>query len=343
MSGKKIFISYSRRDTEYVSSLVYALRKQGFEVWFDKNIRTGTDWDDTIEEELKKADALVLILSKTSVASDNVKDEISFAMGLDKPVSPIKIEECDVPMRLARKQYIDFESLGHEVGFERLVKDLNLQFLNEGNVQVPRGTFVPPKQNTPPVFQPRQQKSNNNLLYIIGGIIVGGTLVVFIIIFLVAIFTPETNDPIIYDDMDNPEYNYGAIESSTVEDQDWNAAYNKNNLDGYIAYLYTYGKTAKYYSQAYNEINTFLPKTATVWYGVKGGDYNFTKHLYYSGDQTMPPQYDDIITPLFKSELYEGENYVRNGLFVQPGQKLLVYDVWVDVNNNIWAGVRYQL
>lgn len=343
MSGKKIFISYSRNDTEYVSSLVIALRKQGFEVWFDKNIRTGTDWDDTIEEELKKADALVLILSKTSVASDNVKDEISFAMGLDKPVSPIKIEKCDVPMRLARKQFIDFESLGHEVGFERLVKDLNLQFMNEGNVHVPKGTFIPPKQNVLPVYQPRQQKSNNNILYIIGGIVVGGTLVVAFILFLVAIFTSQTNDPITYGDMDDP-YNYDVIDSSTtVEDQDWNAAYSKNNLDAYIAYLYTYGKSAKYYSQAYNEINTFLPKTATVWYGVNGGTFNFSKHLYYSGDQTMPPQYDDIITPLFKSELYEGENYVRNGLFVQPGQKLLVYDVWVDVNNNIWAGVRYQL
>lgn len=344
MSGKKIFISYSRGDTEYVSSLVIALRKQGFEVWFDKNIRTGTDWDDTIEEELKKADALVLILSKTSVASENVKDEISFAMGLDKPVSPIKIEECDVPMRLARKQFIDFESLGHEVGFERLVKDLNLQFMNEGNIQVPKGTFIPPKQNIQPVYQRRQQKTNNNLLYIIGGIVVGGTLMVFFIIFLVAIFTPQTNDT--YGDMDDPEYNYevtDVTDVTTVEDQDWNAAYSKNNLDAYIAYLYTYGKTAKYYSQAYNEINTFLPKTATVWYGVNGGTFNFSKHLYYFGDQTTPPQYDDIITPLFKSELYEGENYVRNGLFVQPGQKLLVYDVWVDVNNNIWAGVRYQL
>ncbi|MDP2687116.1 MAG: toll/interleukin-1 receptor domain-containing protein [Aequorivita sp.] len=344
MSGKKIFISYSRRDTEYVSSLVIALRKQGFEVWFDKNIRTGTDWDDTIEEELKKADALVLILSKTSVASDNVKDEISFAMGLDKPVSPIKIEECDVPMRLARKQFIDFESLGHEVGFERLVKDLNLQFMNEGNVHVPKGTFIPPKQNIQPLYQPRQHKSNNNLLYIIGGIAVGGTLVVFFIIFLVAIFNPQTND--IYDDPYNQDYNYDVTDVTdvtTVEDQDWNTAYSKNNLDGYIAYLYTYGKSAKYYSHAYNEINTFLPKTATVWYGINGGAFNFSKHLYYFGDQTTPPQYDDIITPLFKSELYEGENYVRNGLFVQPGQKLLVYNVWVDVNNNIWAGVRYQL
>ncbi len=350
MASKRIFISYSKKDTEYVSSLVQALRKQGFDVWFDKNIITGNDWDDTIEEELKKADAVVLILSKSSVESEGVKDEMSYAMSLGKNLNPIKIEDCSVPMRLARKQYIDFPALGHQLGFERLVKDINLQLMNEGTVPVTAGTFVPPNQNTAspqntnaPVFQKREQKQNNNLLYIIGGIFVGGALVVAIILVLVAILTPKANNLSNYEDTNDSITEYdGSLVNATVEDQDWNTAYGKNNLDSYIAFLYTYGKTSKYYTDAYNEINKLLPKTATVWYGVKGGDYNFSKYLFYSGEQTTPPQYEDIITPLFKSELYEGENYERNGVFVQPGQKLLVYDVWVDVNNNIWAGVRYQ-
>ncbi|OBX26505.1 TIR domain-containing protein [Gelidibacter algens] len=340
MASKKIFISYSKKDTEYVSSLVQALRQQGFDVWFDKNIMTGNDWDDTIEEEIKNADALILILSKTSVASENVKDEMSYALSLGKSVNPIKIEECNVPMRLARKQFIDFAILGHDLGFERLVKDINLQLMDDDTVQVPKGTFVPPKQHTAPVFPTPKPKSNNNLVYIIGGIILGGIMVVAFIILLVAVFTPDS-DNIDGGDYDSENAYQETQLNTTVEDQDWNSTYTKNNLDSYIAFLYHYGKTTKYYTDAYSEINKFLPKTAAVWYGSKGGDFNFSKHLYYAGDQTTPPQYEDIITPLFKSELYEGENYERNGLFVQPGQKLLVYDVWVDVNNNIWAGVRY--
>ncbi|MBT8275954.1 MAG: toll/interleukin-1 receptor domain-containing protein [Bacteroidia bacterium] len=125
MSKKKVFISYSRADSDYVSGLVDALRSKGFDVWFDKNIRSGNEWDNTIEREIKNADAMVLILSDTSVQSDNVKDEMSYAMQLSKSVIPIKIEECDVPMRLARKQFIDFTQVGFDPGVNRLVDDIS--------------------------------------------------------------------------------------------------------------------------------------------------------------------------------------------------------------------------
>ncbi len=160
MASKKIFISYSRSDTEYVSTLVQAFRKQGFDVWFDKNIITGNDWDDTIEEEIKSADAMVIILSKTSVKSDNVKDEMSFAMSMGKSVNPIKIEECIIPMRLARKQFLDFTKMGHEAGFERLIKDIHSNLDNSENVVVEKGTFVPPErqQIKPPIQTPKIQQ-----------------------------------------------------------------------------------------------------------------------------------------------------------------------------------------
>lgn len=340
MASKRIFISYSKKDTEYVSSLVQALRQQGFDVWFDKNIMTGNDWDDTIEEEIKKADTLILILSKTSVASENVKDEMSYALSLGKSVNPIKIENCDVPMRLARKQYIDFEVLGPEVGFQRLVRDINMQLTNGENVQEAKVNFVPPRQYTTPNRHVPKPKSNNNLLYIIGGIGVGITLVIAFIFILVAIFNPSTDDT--YTETVDPYQFSEETVRNSVEDEDWNNTYSKNNLDSYIAFLYHYGKSTKYYANAYTELNTILNKSATVWYGIKGGEYNFKRYLYYYGDQTMPPQIDDIITPIFKSELYEGDNFERYGNYIQPGKKLLVYDVWVDENNNIWARVRYQ-
>jgi|SRR5690554_1546881 len=336
MAGKRIFISYSRRDTEYVSSLADALRKQGFDVWFDENIRTGTDWDDTLEEELKKADTIILVLSKTSVKSENVKDEMNYVLNLGKVINPIKIEDCDVPMRLARKQYIDFEELGHEEGFEKLVRDITLQLTNSSDVQINKGTFVPPKTPLSPVMPETEPKLNNKLVLILG-ITLGVTLAIILILVLVVVFAPGTENT---DGISIPYE--GASANTTVEDQDWATAYNKDNLDSYINFLYTYGKTTKYYQDAYTEINKMLPKTATVWYGTKGGNYNFTKYLYYAGDQTTPPQYEDIITPLFKSELYLGEKIERSGFYVQPGTKLLVYDVWIDINNNIWVGVRYK-
>ncbi|MBT0608672.1 toll/interleukin-1 receptor domain-containing protein [Aequorivita echinoideorum] len=319
----KIFISYSRRDTAYVSTLVEALRKQGFEVWFDKNIRTGTDWDDTIEEELKRADAVVLILSKTSVESENVKDEISYAIGLDKPVNPIKIEDCDVPMRLARKQFVDFTVMGPELGFERLVKDLRIN-LNESSVNVVKNTFQPPKQQISDSGNRKNSKS-------IKPYIIGGVSAIFLLFVLILIFTPP----------EETTTDEEPIEVST-EENDWKTVYDKHNLDNYISYLYKYGKTAKYYEAAYTEINGLMGNEGTVWYGTKGGEMHCAKYLFYAGDANSPPQIEDIITPIYRAELFEGKNYAQNGRYVQPGQKLLVQEVWVDMNNNIWAGVRFK-
>lgn len=243
MSAKKIFISYSRRDTEYVESLVEALRKQGFEVWFDKNIRTGTDWDDTIESEIKGADAIVLILSQTSVASENVKDEISYAIGLDKPVNPIKIEECDVPMRLARKQFVDFTTMGHEAGFERMVNDLKQTLkLAEENKSVPKGSFKPPAAT---INSTPQNKSKKIVPYLIGGLI---TLVLFIVVILNC--TDDINTEEINDNGDPAET---VIEQAQPEDSNAQAEINGLNLTK-VVYSADGEKPAGYFENVGNNV-----------------------------------------------------------------------------------------
>lgn len=201
MSKTKVFISYSRADTEYVSHLVDALRERGFDTWFDANIRTGNEWDNAIEREIKAAQVMVLILSESSVASDNVKDEMSYALQLNKFVNPIKIGECDIPMRLARRQFIDFDAIGFEEGLNRLIEDMQHQVAESSTIKpdttvaaamvekitkkpkpvapvVPKKAAEPPKapiasnQTTPPapVSKPPPKKNKHLLYYIAGGI-----------------------------------------------------------------------------------------------------------------------------------------------------------------------------
>lgn len=174
MEKRKLFISYSRDDIEYASKLVDSLRKVGFEVWFDANIRTGDEWDDAIEQEIKNSDAMVLILSKSSVNSNNVKDEMSFAMQLNKGINPIKIEECDVPMRLARKQFTDFTQIEYEQGIHKLVDDIKHKLGGFGK------TETPPKPNLDPKTKSR-----------IPWYITGGVLLVLIIIIKSEFFTSK--------------------------------------------------------------------------------------------------------------------------------------------------------
>ena len=48
-----------------------------------------------------------MVLSPRSVASDNVADEISFAIDGGKSVLPVMIERCSLPLRITRMQVID--------------------------------------------------------------------------------------------------------------------------------------------------------------------------------------------------------------------------------------------
>ena len=124
--GKNLFISYSRADLDYVKRLVAILRDTGFNIWFDANIRSGQHWDNTIQREITKADILIIILSNSSVASNNVMDEASYAISKDKTIIPVRIDNCEAPMRLARFQHIDLSS-DFKAGVERLISDINYE------------------------------------------------------------------------------------------------------------------------------------------------------------------------------------------------------------------------
>jgi hypothetical protein len=59
-----IFLSYSRLDTKVAGELARALEAEGFRVWWDKDIQSGSDWRKTIEMKVARARCVVLIWSK---------------------------------------------------------------------------------------------------------------------------------------------------------------------------------------------------------------------------------------------------------------------------------------
>ena len=80
-NGPRTFISYSRQDSEFALQLARELRSEGFNIWFDQlDIRTGARWDDEIEAALEESEIFMVILTPDSSASDNVKDEIGYAI-----------------------------------------------------------------------------------------------------------------------------------------------------------------------------------------------------------------------------------------------------------------------
>ena len=62
--SKDIFISYSRRDQEFVTRLAGDLDAQVAGVWFDQSaIQAGEKWHDEIMEGINECKAFILILS----------------------------------------------------------------------------------------------------------------------------------------------------------------------------------------------------------------------------------------------------------------------------------------
>ena len=121
-----IFFSYSRDDSEFVLNLAKNLRNAGATVWLDQlDISAGARWDSSIEKALSGSKTMLVVLSCSSVKSNNVMDEVSYALEENKTVVPILLEACEIPFRLRRLQYADFSG-DYKTGLDTLVKALKL-------------------------------------------------------------------------------------------------------------------------------------------------------------------------------------------------------------------------
>ena len=132
VSDRHIFISYSKSDMDRVLRFAERLKGGGLAVWMDElNLRVGAAWDEEIGKALKSCTALMIFLSRKSVSSRNVLDELQFAQNNNKEVFPIRLEVCEIPYNLSRVQYIDLVGK-FEWGVRKCVDDLIAEFGGDG-------------------------------------------------------------------------------------------------------------------------------------------------------------------------------------------------------------------
>jgi hypothetical protein len=141
MEKKKIFFSYSRIDgSAFALRLAVDLKKKGFDVWIDQeDIRAGLDWDIEIEKALKSCDCVLFLETEKSVVSNNVLDEVYYALEQNKKVIPLIYVDSRTPFRLNRLQHIDFTK-NYDTGLALLVNEL------EGNTPA---VSYPAEEKTP--------------------------------------------------------------------------------------------------------------------------------------------------------------------------------------------------
>lgn len=105
------FFSYSREDSEFALRLAADLRAAGASVWIDQlDIGPGQLWDRAVQNALESCPSVLIILSPASVKSDNVMDEINFALDQKKTLIPVLYRDCDIPFRVRRFQHLDFRT-----------------------------------------------------------------------------------------------------------------------------------------------------------------------------------------------------------------------------------------
>ncbi|MBT7191098.1 MAG: toll/interleukin-1 receptor domain-containing protein [Anaerolineae bacterium] len=87
---KDIFISYSRRDQEFVTRLAADLDTRVAGAWFDQSaIQVGQNWHDEIMDGIRECKAFVLVLSPDAAESRYVREEVNKALELGKPIIPV--------------------------------------------------------------------------------------------------------------------------------------------------------------------------------------------------------------------------------------------------------------
>jgi TIR domain len=109
------------------------------------DIEPGKIWNFEIEKALKAAEAVIFIATEKATASNNVLNEVYYALEENKEVIPVIFHACSMPFRLKRLQYIDFTT-DYDAAFKRLLKALNLPADAGGDTQsIPEST-QPPKE-----------------------------------------------------------------------------------------------------------------------------------------------------------------------------------------------------
>ena len=86
----KVFISYSRKETEFAKRLTEELQKSELDFWIDwEGIPSTVDWWREIEKAIEEADAFFFLLSPDSAKSAVCGKEIDHAVKNGKRLIPL--------------------------------------------------------------------------------------------------------------------------------------------------------------------------------------------------------------------------------------------------------------
>lgn len=107
----QVFLAYAEEDKVAMQKVRRSFWRQAITVWTNTtDIKTGTDFQEAIDQGIAQADNLVYLLSPSSMQSTYCQHELDYAIALHKRIIPILVRPTEVdsqPPELKGLQYID--------------------------------------------------------------------------------------------------------------------------------------------------------------------------------------------------------------------------------------------
>src|ERR1700686_1074890 len=107
-----VFLSYSRRDSEFVDRLSAALDVRGKEVWLDTgSIADAGVFPQAIRTAIEISDAFLFVIPPEAVSSAYCEQEVSYAGELGKRIVPVlrqPVADSEIPTEIRERNWIPF-------------------------------------------------------------------------------------------------------------------------------------------------------------------------------------------------------------------------------------------
>lgn len=118
MRKLKVFLCYASQDRHIVRELYSLLNSEAWiDPWLDQEkLLPGMDWELEIESAVRESDIVVVCLSHNSLNKKGyVQKEIRAALDIADQIPddqiyiiPLRLEDCDVPLRLSKWQWVNY-------------------------------------------------------------------------------------------------------------------------------------------------------------------------------------------------------------------------------------------
>jgi len=125
----EVFIAYSRADSDTARKINFELQMSGKNTWFDQeSMAQSANIRNEIRKGIEEANNFVFLISPTSVASEYCKEEINFALSVNKRIVPVMIKPTNVntlSTELRNIHWINFFSIDFDSAYNELIRTLD--------------------------------------------------------------------------------------------------------------------------------------------------------------------------------------------------------------------------